>query len=76
MMGVGVDGFKPQSVQQAPGRRGERPPSYNTGRQTMNQKLSAVNHQTIMPKSLWFLAGALGMIALYFYHAFFTDSSS
>ena len=59
--------YSPRSVQMAPGKRGERPPSYNTGRAQMQKKLDSA--QSLSPKAVWFLGGALLMLSLYFYHA-------
>ena len=36
----------------------------------MNKKLEAVESAGLVPKSAWFIAGALSMIALFLYHAF------
>ena len=66
--GVGDDGeWSPKSVQQAPGKRGERPPSYNTGRAAMNKNLESTL-PGFMPKSTWFIFGVLVMAGLYFYN--------
>ncbi|KOO53034.1 hypothetical protein Ctob_015290 [Chrysochromulina tobinii] len=72
MMGVGVETYEPKSVQQAPGKRGERQPSYNTGRDDMNKKLNQVTQAVRVPKSTWFVLGSLLMIGLYLYHALFS----
>ena len=61
------DGYKPKSVQMAPGKRGERPPSYNSGRAQMQKKIESAHSLT--PKQTWFVGGALLMLCLYFYHA-------
>ena len=60
--------YKPRSVQQAPGKRGERPPSYRSGMADMNRKLSAAQPSNT-PSSSWFLAGALIFAMLYWYNA-------
>ena len=60
--------FKPQSVQQAPGRRGERPPSYRSGMADMNRKLSAAQPGNT-PSASWFVVGALFFTMLYWYNA-------
>lgn len=75
MLAAGVTGvgneYHPQSVQQAPGKRGERPPSYNMGKRTMDKKLQETQAALYIPKSVWFLGGALTFSFLYMYHAFF-----
>lgn len=60
--------FKPRSVQQAPGKRGERPPSYRSGMEQMNQKLSAAQPKNT-PAASWFVAGVLLFAVLYWYNA-------
>ena len=61
--------YKVQSVQMAPGKRGERPPSYRSMNKQMNKRLSDAEPKP-MPVSVWFIAGALGMVLLYLYNAF------
>ena len=61
------DDWKPTSVQQAPGKRGERPPSYKSGHRTMQNSIDKVQ-PGFMPQAVWFLAGALIMTGLYFYN--------
>ena len=61
--------YKPQSVQQAPGKRGERAPSYNMGRRDMNKKLESIQAPNLLgKKATWFIAGVLIMSMLYFYN--------
>ena len=56
-----------KSSQQAEGKRGERPPSYREGRQTMNKKLAAAQ-PTMWPRANWFVAGALVSFFLIYYN--------
>ena len=62
--------YQPKSVQMAPGKRGERPPSYRTGMAAMNKKIDALSTPKSTPTALWFIAGALMMGALYLFNAF------
>ena len=75
MLGAAADGvgepWEPKSSSQAPGKRGERPPSYNTGNRYMKKKIADTQSGISMPKEVWFLSGALLMVLLYMYHAFF-----
>ena len=53
---AGYDAYQPKSVQQGPGKRGERELSYNSGRDAMNKKLN----QTAAPKSTPTAVSCLG----------------
>lgn len=61
--------YAPKSVQQAPGRRGERPASYNSGKADMDKRLHAIQSKS-MPQAVWFIAGAIGFYFLYMVNAF------
>jgi len=56
-----------KSSQQAPGKRGERPPSYREGQRTLNKKLAQAQPSTT-PRAQWFVAGALASIFLLWYN--------
>jgi len=56
-----------RSSQQAPGKRGERPPSYREGQRTLNKKLAQAQ-PSMIPRAQWFVAGALVSIFLLWYN--------
>lgn len=68
---VDEDAAYPRSVQQAPGKRGERPASYRSGSAAMHNKLHAIATPKSRPTSLWFIAGTLIAGGLYFFHALY-----
>ena len=65
------DAYRPRSVQQAPGKRGERPPSYRSGQAAMHSKLHARATPTSTPTSVWLIAFTLLMGGLYLFHALY-----
>jgi len=67
---AGYDAYQPKSVQQGPGKRGERELSYNSGRDAMNKKLNQTAAPKSTPTAVWFIAGALIMGMLYMFNAF------
>ena len=62
----GSETYQPQSVQQAPGKRGAntRPQSFNTQKAMFNKKIDQAQPQ-LMPTALWFIAGSVVVIVTY-----------